>query len=88
MKTKTWLSQNGYKWNEWVLENYCYNYDFCEYVKVGAILWKELYFVNNCEYLQHITFLFLHNRFPVIYTFPNLTCFYLFIYFFIIIIFL
>ena len=24
------------------------SYDFCEYVKFGAIAWKNWYFVNNC----------------------------------------
>ena len=27
---------------------YLKNYDFCEYVKFGAILWKFDIFVNNC----------------------------------------
>ena len=28
------------------------NCDFCEHVKFGAILWKNVYFVNNCLKLK------------------------------------
>ena len=44
------LSQNLYGTSSWSkrFQLYFENYDFCEYVKFGAISWKNWYFVGNC----------------------------------------
>ena len=44
------LPWNLQGWSSWskMLQIYFKNYDFCEYVKFGAISWKIDIFVNNC----------------------------------------
>ena len=39
-----WVEAVGLKNSNYTIKQY----DFCVYVKFGAISWKKLYFVNNC----------------------------------------